>query len=200
MKENNYIIYNRDVYKRQRDSSYYVDVTGHVYSTFCKRLINPLQRYTRGKNYYYIDVFNKETKKQQHIPLHRIVWEAWVDDIEVGMQVNHKDDNSLNNSLTNLYVGTQKENIEDCVKNEHRVGFVHKLVLYDKENDVELTFCPANDFYSYDGHSSVSKSLAKSFKTKWFQNRYEIVAYDNIKNLEEYQGVTTMRDECTSVG
>lgn len=40
------------------------------------------------------------------------------------MQINHRDDNKENPSLSNLYLGNQKENISDCINNKHRVGHI----------------------------------------------------------------------------
>lgn len=195
----NYIIYNRDIYKRYKDTSYYVDINGNIYSTFCNRIINPLKRNVKGKIYYYIDIFDSEQHKQKHTPIHKIVYEAWVDKIKSNQQVNHKDDNSENNTLSNLYVGSQQENINDCFDNKHRVGNVFKLTLYDNEKDKIITFCPASDFIEYSGHTNKSGSLQKFFTKQWFEKRYKIINYERINNLEEYQGVTTMGDECSPV-
>lgn len=49
--------------------------------------------------------------KQVHTPVHKMVYIAWVDNIEENQQINHKDDNEKNNSLQNLCVGSQKDNI-----------------------------------------------------------------------------------------
>ena len=195
----NYIIYNRDVYKRYKDTCYYVDINGNIYSTYCNRIIKTLKRNIKGKTYHYIDVLKKEQHKQKHIPIHRIVYEARVDTIKNNQQINHKDDDSENNTLTNLYIGNQQENIKDCLKNKHRVGNVFELILYDNEIDKVITFCPAGEFIKYSGHSNKSGSLTKFFTKQWFRNRYKVIKYERINNLEEYQGVTTMGDECTSV-
>ncbi len=45
-----------------------------------------------------------------------------------------------NNHYLNLYAGTQKENIQDCIKNNHRVGNSHILILFDKEKIKLLNF------------------------------------------------------------
>ena len=195
----NYIIYNRDIYKRYRNTSYYVDIHGNIYSTFCNRIINQLKRNINGKTYLYIDIFDAGKYKQKHVFIHRIVYEAWVDKITNNQQINHKDDNSKNNELSNLYLGSQQENISDCFDNNHRVGNVFKLVLYDKDKNKIITFCPANNFIKYSGHKNKSGSLQKFFAKQWFKKRYKIIDYKKINNLEEYQGVTTMGDECNPV-
>lgn len=199
IEDKNYIIYNRDIYKRYKNTCYYVNLNGDIFSTYCNRIIKPLLRGKGDKKYYYIDIFDNKKGKQIHIPIHKIVYVAWVDNIENGQQINHKDDNERNNCLQNLYVGNQKENIEDCLKNSHKVGNVFVLKILDKKLNSEIEFCPANKFIDYSGHTNKSKSLKKFFDKKWFKDRYEILEYKKINCLEEYQSVTTMGDECNPV-
>ena len=137
--------------------------------------------------------------KQVHTPVHKMVYMAWVDNIEENQQINHKDDNEKNNSLQNLYVGSQKDNIGDSSKNKHRVGNIFILKVFDKKINKEIEFCPANKFIEYSGHTNKSKSLQKFFDRKWFKNRYKVLKYKKINCLEEYQSVTTMGDECNPV-
>ena len=131
--------------------------------------------------------------------VHRMVYETWKRLLKDGEQVNHKDDNQLNNNINNLYVGTQKENIHDCIRNGNRVGHVFYLTLFDKKENSIITFCPANKFIEYSGHTNKSGSLNKFFSKNWFKKRYEILDYKLIKNIEEFEGVTTMGDECSPV-
>lgn len=128
-----------------------------------------------------------------------MVYIAWVDDINEDQQINHKDDNEKNNFLQNLYVGNQEENIKDCLTNEHKVGNIFILKIFDKKINKEVTFCPANKFIDYSGHTNKSGSLQKFFDKQWFKNRYKILEYRKINSLEEYQSVTTMDDECSPV-
>lgn len=115
------------------------------------------------------------------------------------MQINHKDDNSLNNNYLNLYAGTQKDNIRDCITNKHRVGGMYYLTIFDKKTDEVLTFCPANKFIEYCKHSCVNGCIKRFFKRNWFKKRYEILEYKRIDNLSHFKSVTTMTDECRSV-
>lgn len=128
-----------------------------------------------------------------------MVYIAWVDDINEDQQINHKDDNEKNNFLQNLYVGNQEENIKDCLTNKHKVGNIFILKIFDKKINKEVTFCPANKFIDYSGHTNKSGSLQKFFDKQWFKNRYKILEYRKINSLEEYQSVTTMDDECSPV-
>lgn len=195
----NFLIINQKEYKKYKDTFYYVSKDGDVYSAYSKKILK--QNTSRGKNkkYKYIDVYNKELKKQQHTQVHRIVYETWVRDLKKGEQVNHINDNGLDNRIENLYVGTQKENISDCFNNNHRVGNVFYLTLFDKEVDKIITFCPASDFIKYSGHSSKNGSVNRFFNKNWFKKRYEIVEFKKINNLKEYQNVTTIGDECNLV-
>lgn len=63
-----------------------------------------------------------------------------------------------------------------------------------------MLFCPAYNFIEYYGHTSKNNGIKKFFNKKWFQSRYEVLEYKNIKDLSEYQSVTTMGDECSPVG
>lgn len=52
-----------------------------------------------------------------HGYLHRLVWWAWNGEIRPGLQVRHLDDNPSNNCLSNLALGTQKDNEADKDRN-----------------------------------------------------------------------------------
>lgn len=195
----NEIIIDGKVFKQYLDSIYYLSQDGEVYSTYVKRILRCQYREWNGKKYKYVDVFDKTIGKQKHTTVHRMVYTAWVGKIEEGLQVNHINDDSTDNRLCNLYVGSQKNNIQDCVNNNHRVGNVFYLTVYDKETDKVVSFCPAIEFVKYCHHSNKSGSLNKFFNKNWFKKRYKIIEYRNIKSLEEYQNVTTMGDECNPV-
>ena len=193
------IIINSKVFKQFRNTIYYVSKDGEIYSTYSKKIIKQLTRIWGGKTYAYIDVYDTERKKQQHITVHRIVYTAWVRELNEGEQINHHNDNSMDNRLENLYIGTQQENIADCVRNEHRVGNVFYITLEDKESNQILTFCPASKFIEYCGHPSKNGSISKFFNKNWFNKRYRIIEFKRINKLSEYRSVTTMADECKPV-
>ena len=194
-----YLIINKKEYKKYKDTLYYVSKDGDIYSGYSKKFLKQNIRNAKSKKYKYIDIYNKKLKKERHILVHRIVYETWVRDLEKGEQVNHINDDGLDNRIENLYVGTQKENINDCFNNNHRVGNVFYLTLFDKEVNKIITFCPAKDFIKYSGHSNKSGSLNKFFNKNWFKKRYEIIEFKRINNLREYQNVTTIGDECNLV-
>lgn len=197
MDENSIIINGEEFKQIKINPNYYISSTGEIYSKYSKRIIEGQIQRTRGKEYRRVDFYVGE--KQRHLMVHRLVFETWVRPLEEGEQVNHIDDDTFNNDYHNLYAGTQKQNIKDCFTNEHRVGNVFYLTIYDKEKGVIKTFCPANQFIEYSGHPNKSGSLNKFFKKNWFKKRYEIIEFKRINNLGEYKSVTTMGDECNPV-
>lgn len=177
------------VFKRYNDSFYYISKCGEVYSDKSKRIIKGMIRNTRGKKYRYIDITDKDSGKQKHTNIHKMVYSAWVGDIEEGMQINHKDDNSLNNSVENLYCGTQRENISDCILNKNRVGNVFYLKVFDKNKNEVLTFCPSSDFIEYCGHSNSKRHVSKFFDKKWFKNSYDIIEFKRVNDISEFNNI-----------
>jgi hypothetical protein len=180
-------------FKQFRDTKYYCDENGNIYSDFSHRILKPLERGMPNKKYYYIDI--NFGQGQKHYPIHRIVYETWIGPIDKGKFVLHKDDNQHNNNINNLYLGNQK----DCQNNSHRVGNTWILTIYDKEKQETLTFCPASDFIAYSGHSCQNGNVKRMFSRNWFKKKYEIIDYYLCKDLRVKKGVTTMDDECNPV-
>lgn len=185
------------IFKQFKDTKYYCDEDGNIYSDYSHRLLNPMLRGRNGKKYLYIDINFGEGQK--HYYVHRIVYETWIGNIPNNMQVLHKDDNQFNNNINNLYLNDQKQNIKDCTDNNHRVGNTWILTVYDKQKNKTLTFCPASNFIEYCGHPSANRSIKRFFTRNWFKTRYEIIDYYNCKSLDIKEGVTTMGDECNPV-
>lgn len=184
-------------FKQFRDTKYYCDENGNIYSDFSHKILKPLTRGQQNKKYYYIDI--NFGKGQVHYAVHKIVYETWIGEIPEGKQVLHKDDNQFNNNINNLYLNDQKQNIQDCINNEHRVGNTWILTVFDKQKKQTITFCPASDFIEYSGHSCQNGGVKRMFSRNWFKQRYEIIDYYLCKNLGIKKGVTTMGDECNPV-
>mgnify|MGYP002515263925 CR=1 FL=1 len=192
------IIYNGKEFKQYRHNhNYYVSSDGQVFSKFSQKIVKNVLR-GKEKQYYCVDVYING--KQKHIPVHRMVCDTWIKNIDSTEQVNHKDDNALNNNINNLYVGTQQENIKDCVDNDYRIGNMFYLTVYDKQKDKILSFAPANSFINYCNHPNSNGAINKFFKRKWFKKRYNILEFKKVKNIEHLRGVTTTPDEYKEVG
>lgn len=177
------IIINEKVFKSY-DKMYYVSEDGDIYSMYSKKI---LKHNIDLNGYHRVDIHGK------HVKIHKLVYSVWVGEIEQGKQVNHKDDNKDNNHYSNLYVGTQKDNIHDCISNGHRQGNIWYLTIYDKKINKLLTFSPASDFISYSGHPCGNGGVKRMFTRNWFKKRYEIIDYKK-------RSVTTIADECKLVG
>ena len=182
-------------YKRYLQTNYYCSQDGEVYSNFSQTILKKL--YRKNNNHPYVDINFGEGQK--HIYIHRIVFETWVRPLFPEEQVNHKDDNPENNNVNNLYVGTQKENIQDCFNNNHRMGNVWVLTVYDKEVQKTLTFFPANEFVPYSGHPCKNGGINRMMSRNWYKKRYKTISYYLCKDLN-MKGVTTNSDECKNVG
>lgn len=179
------------------NKNYYISRYGDVYSQHCQNVIKGEMFTNKGKAYRRVNI--NMNGKVKHFLVHRLVYMTWVGNIEENEQINHKDDDSLNNNYLNLYKGTQKENIQDCINNKNRVGNVFYLTIYDKKINKTITFCPASNFIKYCGHSNKSGCLNKFFNKQWFKKRYEIIEFKKINNLQEYRSATTKGDECSPV-
>lgn len=173
------------------DSMYYVSADGDVYSTYSKKFLKP---HIDKDGYLRVDIHSK------HMKVHKLVYIVWIGPIPENMQINHIDDDKLHNHYSNLYAGSQKNNIKDCINNNHRCGNIFYLTLFDREKNKVITFCPASDFISYSGHSNKNGSLKKMFSKNWFKKRYKIIEYKRIFSNEELKSVTTIGDECNQVG
>ena len=187
------VIFNGEVFKRY-DNMYFVSADGKVYSSYSNKI---LKNAIDISGYFRVDIHGK------HMRIHRLVYLTWIGEVPKDCQINHKDDNKHNNHYTNLYAGTQKENMMDKSNNGHSIGNTYYLTVLDKKENKVITFCPAYEFIGYSHHSCNSGSLSKMFKREWFRKGYKIVEYKPVKNLKQFlelKGVSTMGDECNPVG
>ncbi len=71
--------------------------------------------------------------------LHRVIWEAFRGAIPPGQYVRHLNDNPHDNRLSNLAVGTSKQNAHDRNRNGHqRFGNDHPSSKYTDEQRRQL--------------------------------------------------------------
>lgn len=196
----NKIIFIKDkTFKQFKNTNYYCSTDGEVYSEKSQKILKLLKRHLgKTKEYYYVDI--NFGNGQKHVPIHRMVYETWVGEIPTGLFVCHKNDNSLDNNVNNLYVGDQKQNISDCIVNGHWVSGVWILTVFDIEKSTTLTFCPANKFIAYSGHTQQNGGVSRMMRRNWFKKRFKVISYYKCKNLSEKESVTTMADECKPVG
>ena len=112
------------------EGKYEVSNLGNVKSLIRNRLLKPMS------NHKYLFVHLGRGTKKKYI--HRAVWEAFNGPIPEGLQINHNDENKLNNSLSNLSLVTPRENMnwgslpEKCAKH---------ILQYDKNGNFIKEWC-----------------------------------------------------------
>lgn len=90
------------------EGRYQVTSWGRVYSVDKRRFIR--QEETE-KSYLRVDLIDENGKRKHH-KVHRLVAKAFIPNPQNKKQVNHKDGNKQNNSVTNLEWVTDRENKE----------------------------------------------------------------------------------------
>ena len=170
---------------RPYDDYYYVSADGEVYSTYSNKI---LKHYIDHDGYHRVDLHGR------HIKIHKLVYLTWCGPIPDGQQVNHLDDNKDHNNYQNLYAGTQRANITDCFTNQHRVGHVHAVIIFDKYIVIVTTYPTVKDFLSTTGHPAANGSLAKVRKRNWFTDRYVIIEQKGVSTIESYKSIRAVYD------
>ena len=108
---------------------YQVSNKGRVKSLYkgSERILRPgIDRY----GYYKIMIYKDSVRKT--FKLHRLVAQAFIPNPENKPQVNHKDENKLNNCVNNLEWSTAKENSNYGSRNER---LSRKILQYSKSGD-----------------------------------------------------------------
>ena len=110
------------------EGRYEVSNLGNVKSLTRNKLLKPAS--TRASNRGYLFVQLGKDHKLKYI--HRAVWEAFNGPIPEGLQINHLDENKLNNSLNNLSLVTHRENMNWGSLPEK---FAKHILQYDKNGN-----------------------------------------------------------------
>ena len=99
---------------------YYVSNLGNVYTTKWSPRYNPncemkpLRPRYHPSGYLYAGLFVGSGPHKRRIwkRIHRLVYETFVGKIKYGLQIDHIDGNKQNNTLENLRMVTQSENLK----------------------------------------------------------------------------------------
>jgi len=91
-------------------SSYFATADGNVYSIRrgVRRVLKPL---VNQNGYARVFLYDGKAATRKRFNLHRLIYEAFNGPIECGLEINHKDGNKLNNSISNLEACTRIENM-----------------------------------------------------------------------------------------
>lgn len=93
---------------------YRVSTAGEVWSSHKRGPLTPMR--TGGKRKQYSTVMLCAGAHSRTVKVHRLVLEVFVGPAEPGQVACHRDDNTFNNSLGNLYWGTLSDNARDRVR------------------------------------------------------------------------------------
>ena len=75
-----------------------------------------LKNISKGNQFGHLKYQLWKNNKVEHAYIHRLVAENFISNPNNYPNVCHKDNNPLNNSIDNLYWGTQKHNMQQMVK------------------------------------------------------------------------------------
>lgn len=169
--------------------NYFINEYGIVISGFTWKILKPLYR-GRGHHYYVdIPILDRTSGRriQKHFGIHKLVYLTWVGKIPEGLQINHYDDDKTNNHVSNLYLGTQKENINDCIRNGHRIGRITKVVVFDRKVGKEITFPTVKEFIIYAGGTESQIKATKLPRNNEFKRRFKIIKRESVQTMENYK-------------
>ena len=93
-------------YSHPFHSNYYSSKEGEIYSKKSNKILK-LQKHTAG--YLIFNISNNSKGKNYYV--HRYVFECFYGSIPKDKQVDHIDNNKINNNIKNLHLLTPKENI-----------------------------------------------------------------------------------------
>lgn len=97
---------------------YQVSNTGKVRNKKGRILTLKLSKPTKRSNIGYLQAHLWKNRKGEYYSVHRLVWIAFNGEIPQGIQVNHIDENPLNNCIWNLNLMTSEENNNYGTRNE----------------------------------------------------------------------------------
>ena len=111
-------------------TDYKVNENGEVYSIKRNKILKQYEK----KNY--LGVYLYQDNKRKFKAVHRLVAESFIDNPYNLPQVNHKDENSMNNNVSNLEWCTQKYNMNygTC---PYRIGKANSKIIaqFDKSGN-----------------------------------------------------------------
>lgn len=118
----------------------------------------PLKQIINRSGYYRVKLSWNSKYKPYYV--HRLIWEAFNGPIPKGFVINHKDENKLNNCLSNLEMVTQQYNVTYGTALKRMVEKISKPVRQLHNNEVIKDYPSATEASRQTGiaQSNISKS------------------------------------------
>lgn len=112
-----------------RVNSYYVSRSGEVYTTIRKRLLSPSNSGRRYKQVGLVGDIGNSTSENVHVLVAHVYLGERPFDIESGKYcvVHHKDEDKLNNNLSNLEYITPAQNVRKSLKGKITEEVAYKI-------------------------------------------------------------------------
>ena len=147
------------------------------------KILNPCNN---GNNYLYINLCkNSEIKR---VAIHRLVAQAFIDNQNNFTQVNHKDENKINNCVDNLEWCSPKYNANYGTRNKRMKDniikkYSKKVIQYDLDGNFIREFNSIEDTAKHFNVTSQSinrccKGKLKRCKNYIFKFKSEVMEYD----------------------
>lgn len=118
--------------------------------------------YKKYKGYYSVTLCKNGITKMYLV--HRLVWEAFNGPIPPGMQVNHKNEDKLDNRLENLEVVTPKENSNYGTRNKRISDFMKISLIGNTRRRKPITLINVQTAGRFTFASSYEASMFFNYK------------------------------------
>lgn len=106
----------------KKHDGYLISDNGDIYSCWVNKGIHGLvkedtYRKLTGSKARSGHIYFRAQRGEGATLVHRLVYETFVGEIPEGMVIRHLNDEPGDNRLSNLAIGTQKENVQDAIRN-----------------------------------------------------------------------------------
>ena len=94
--------------------NYYSKKRGHNIKEIKPRVMTHKLKYGKGKSYAYVKLDIKRlnnVQKRIHVGLHKVIYAWYKGEVPFEYDVDHVDNNGLNNNIDNLQLLTHRENV-----------------------------------------------------------------------------------------
>ena len=92
-------------------------------------------------NYKYYNIQLYKNNKMTSFPLHRLIYSAHYGEIPEGMLIDHIDNNTFNNDISNLRLATRSENNHNRKVNKNNLSSGYKNIRLTKFNTYHVQIC-----------------------------------------------------------
>lgn len=121
--------------------NYHISRSGKLYSNHSGNWVI-IKPNVKSNGYVHNLLYKKVngTKYRANFYRHRLVAEVYLPNPDKLTCVCHKDNNPLNNRLSNLYWGTYEDNMQQCKRDgrSYQVGSIHRQKVYSRIDTQEI--------------------------------------------------------------